>query len=88
VKSKITKDFRQLLRKLPPDVQKAAFNAYRTFKNNPYHHSLRFKKVRENPPIYSVRISLKYRALGILITDDEIEWYFIGSHDRYDQLLK
>ncbi|MDX1991041.1 MAG: hypothetical protein SF029_01545 [bacterium] len=88
MKSRISKDFRKALRNLPPDVQRAAYEAYRVFKINPYHPSLQFKKVKENPLTFSVRISIKYRALGIMMSDDEILWYFIGSHGPYDKELK
>ena len=37
-------------------------------------------------PIYSVRIGLGYRALGVREAD-EIVWFWIGSHADYDQLL-
>jgi hypothetical protein len=47
---------------------------------------LRFKHVHPTEPIYSVRISLDYRALGVL-QDDDIVWFWIGSHADYDKLL-
>ena len=37
-------------------------------------------------PIYSVRVTLGYRALGLL-QKDEIVWFWIGSHAEYDRLL-
>lgn len=38
-------------------------------------------------PIYSVRVSLNYRALGFW-ESDHIYWYWIGTHNEYDELLK
>jgi hypothetical protein len=71
---------------LPAEVQRQARRACRIFRQNPNHASLRFKPVDPSRPVYSVRISSDYRAVGILQTD-EIIWYRIGSHADYDKLL-
>jgi hypothetical protein len=44
------------------------------------------KKVHAVDPIYSVRISRDYRALGVQ-TADEIVWFWIGSHADYERIL-
>jgi hypothetical protein len=36
--------------------------------------------------IYSVRIGLGYRALGV-VHKDRVVWYWIGSHAEYDRLV-
>jgi len=74
-------------RELPLEVQSLARKAYRLFRDDPAHPSLQFKRVHEREPIYSVRVTLGYRALGLL-EDDEITWFWIGSHADYDRLLK
>ena len=61
--------------------------ACRLFRRDPSHPSLRFKQVHATRPIYSVRIGLAYRALGVLDGND-IVWFWIGSHADYDQLLR
>jgi hypothetical protein len=33
-----------------------------------------------------VRISIGYRALGIMV-DNEITWFWIGGHDEYERLI-
>lgn len=38
-------------------------------------------------PIYSVRIGISYRALG-LRDEEQIYWFWIGSHAEYDDLLR
>ena len=38
-------------------------------------------------PIYSVRVSFAYRALGLL-EGDEMIWFWIGTHAVYDRLLE
>lgn len=52
----------------------------------PNHPSLRFKKVRPTPPIYSLRIAQQYRALGA-VEADEVVWFWVGSHDECEKLL-
>jgi hypothetical protein len=37
-------------------------------------------------PIFSARVGLGYRTLGVQEGDD-IVWFRIGSHAEYDQLL-
>jgi len=86
MKSRINDDFLKAYRRLPREIREQARKAYRLFKQDPQHPSLRFKPVHPSQPIYSVRISRGYRAIGIR-TDDEIVWFWIGSHADYDRLL-
>lgn len=72
---------------LPIEIKKQAKTAYSQFRNNPYHPSLQFKRVHSNKPIYSARINIDYRAVGI-INDKEIVWFWIGSHKKYEKLLQ
>jgi hypothetical protein len=44
------------------------------------------KQVHATRPIFSVRVGLGYRALGVR-EGDEMIWFWIGSHADYDQLL-
>ena len=85
--SKRTKRFKQLFRALPKEVQEQANAAYRLFKDDPYHSGLFFKQVDTKPPLYSVRIGLHYRALGVK-QDNTIVWVWIGSHAEYDKFLR
>jgi hypothetical protein len=70
--SRTTDGFRKNFAELPADVQKQARQAYRLFIENPHHPSLRFNSIHPNRPIYSVRIGLDYRAVGIRDEDDII----------------
>ncbi len=88
MKSRRTRRFRQLLRQLPADARRQVYAAYRLFKRDPAHPSLRFKPVSTAKLIYSVRIGISYRALGRREADDLIVWFWIGTHAEYDQLLK
>lgn len=86
MKSTTTRSFRKQLAALPAEVRKRARRAYRQFISDPYHKSLRFKRVHAGEPIYSVRISMGYRAVGRL-DGDTVVWFWIGSHADYDTLL-
>lgn len=86
MKSSTTKSFRKCLKDLPTSVQEQAKKAYTLWQENPYYPSLHFKLVSQRQPIYSARVSLNYRALGLL-ESDHIYWYWIGTHDEYDALF-
>lgn len=86
MKSPITKQFRRAFDDLSEDVRFRSRQAYRIFRDDPYHPSLHFKAVHPTRPIYSVGIGLTYRALGIL-NGDQIVWFWIGPHVEYDRLL-
>lgn len=85
--SSVTKEFRKLLESLPPEVREQAERAYALWRLDPYHPSLQFKQVSRRQQIYSVRVGIGYRALG-LREDDHVFWFWIGSHTQYDQFLK
>ncbi|MDZ7288576.1 MAG: hypothetical protein ONB44_02270 [candidate division KSB1 bacterium] len=86
MKSYTTERFRKLLQQVPEQTRRQAREAYRLFMQNPYHPSLRFKQIHPVKPIYSVRINIDYRAVGTL-DEDEIVWFWIGSHTDYDKLI-
>ncbi|MFI5176339.1 MAG: hypothetical protein ACHQKY_15870 [Terriglobia bacterium] len=84
--SHTTARFREALRDLPESVRRQARNAFRLFCENPAHPGLRFRQVHPTRPIYSARININYRALGIR-EGETIIWFWIGSHDDYERLL-
>ncbi len=84
--SRTTERFRNCFAHLPDHVRTQARRGYQRFKQNPEHPGLRFKQVHSTRPIHSVRISLDYRALGVL-DGNEVIWFWIGSHADYDSLL-
>ena len=87
MKSSVTRAFRERLARLPGDVQDQATRAYALWRSNPQHPGPQFKRVSQSQPIYSVRIDIGYRALG-LRDGDHVSWFWIGSHAEYDDLLK
>jgi hypothetical protein len=85
--SRTTSAFRKLLLALPPPVQSQTKRAYRLWSESPQHPGLRFKRIHERLPIYSVRIGLGWRAVGVQQRKVMV-WYWIGSHAEYDRLIK
>jgi len=67
-------------------VKKQAVNAFKRFTKDPSHPGLRFKQVSAKSAAYSIRVSLNYRAVGIL-EGDMIVWFWIGKHGEYERLL-
>ena len=86
MKSRTTSRFWDAYADLPERIKRRARKAYELFEQNPRHPSLRFKKVHGSRPIYSVRITRDYRAVGIQ-KDESVIWFWIGSHEDYDLLL-
>ena len=84
--SRTTERFRACFARLPREIQRQAREAYTRFADNPSHPGLRFKQVHTIQPIYSVRISLDYRALGVRDGETMI-WFWIGPHSDYERLL-
>jgi hypothetical protein len=69
------------------EVRKGALHAYKLWRENPKHPSLRFKKVNAAEPIYSARIGRGCRAV-CLLENGTAKWFWIGTHEEYDHLLK
>jgi hypothetical protein len=84
--SHTTKKFRESFQKLPPQIQRQAKNVFKLFRKDPYNPVLHFGQVHPTEPIYSVRIGLGWRAVGIKQAD-HVAWFWIGSHADYDNLL-
>lgn len=85
--SKATAKFWKYYRALPADIRRQAKDAYTLFQDDPWYPSLHFKRVHSSLPVYSVRVSKDYRAVGILKAETVV-WFWIGSHADYDKLLK
>jgi hypothetical protein len=86
IQSRTSREFREAFASLPIDIQSQARRAFKLFRTDPRHPSLRFKKVDVESNVYSVRIGLGYRALGFM-EGPEVVWFWIGSHAECDQLL-
>ena len=76
----------KMYEKLPTQIQERANSQFEQLKRDPWHGSLEFKRLFKN--VWSVRVSDSYRACAVEKDDGVFEWFFIGTHDQYDTLLK
>jgi mRNA-degrading endonuclease RelE of RelBE toxin-antitoxin system len=84
MKSAVLPSFWKAYDKLDQEVKQRAQKAFRLWAENPFHPSLHFKCINVQENIWSVRISLGYRALGIW-EDDTVTWFWIGNHNDYQR---
>jgi len=87
VNSHLTDGFVNCFNRLPDRIKKLARKNYRIWKIDPKHPSISFKPVNMNLHVFSVRIGIGWRALG-LKKDDTLIWFWIGSHSEYEKQLK
>jgi len=87
VKSRTTPDFWRCFDDLPENVQKLAAKSYKRWRETPHHPGLNFKRIHNSQEIFSVRIGIRWRAIGRL-DDNVVTWFWIGSHSDYDRTLK
>lgn len=85
-RSLTTSSFWESFDRLSATDQRQAREAHRLWLLDPRMPGLRFKKVHRRP-IYSVRVNINVRAVGVLSGDDMV-WFWIGPHDEYESLLK
>lgn len=69
--------------KLPADIRNLADKNFVLLKQDPQHPSLHFKKIGR---FWSARVGRRYRALAVE-ADDNLLWFWIGSHSDYDRLI-
>lgn len=86
MKSQTLPSFWDNYKLLTEKTRHSARKAYRLWKENPFHSSLHFKCINSEENIWSVRITLSYRAIGIL-DGDTITWFWIGNHDDYEDFF-
>lgn len=78
--------FWQHYRQLPKEVQELADRAFNLLQADPSHPSLHFKKVGRTKQLWSARVGIHYRALG-MEKPEGVVWFWIGPHAEYDTLL-
>ena len=84
MKSQVLPSFWEAYSVLLESAKKAARKAFFLWRENPFHPSLHFKCVNPEERVWSVRITLGYRALGIL-EGDIVTWFWIGGHGEYER---
>lgn len=69
---------------LPDDVRELAKKSFSLLKQNPWHPSVRFKRVGA---YWAARVGLRYRALAVEAEPNVFVWFWIGPHDEYDRQI-
>jgi len=87
VKSQVTEDFWDLFSKLPERIKGQARKSYQLWKANPAHPGLHFKRIHSQETMYSVRVGIGWRVLGLL-EGDTMTWFWIGSHADYEKTIR
>ena len=86
MKSRTSKRFRDAFGILPEEIKQRSRKAFELWKSDPSHPGLKFRQISPKENIYSVRIGIGWRALGVR-EGDTITWFWIGSHAAYDRLI-
>lgn len=84
MKSATLPSFWEAYESLDPMIKRRARKAYCLWAQNPFHPSLHFKCINSEEDIWSVRITLGYRAIGVL-AGNTVTWFWIGGHDEYER---
>ncbi len=72
---------------LPSDLRTLAEKNYHLWKENPNHPGLRFKKIHAELPVFSFRVGMLYRTVGVETEDGKVVWFWIGSFDHFKELI-
>jgi len=64
--SRTTTKFWKFYKRLPKEIKEKSKEVFNFFQKDPFHPSLHFKRVHSGKPIFSIRITKDYRAIGIL----------------------
>jgi hypothetical protein len=83
--SNTTPRFWRYYNALTPEIRQLASKNFKLFQSDSQHPSLHFE--RKKPNLWSVRVGRGHRALAKQ-SDDNLIWFWIGSHDEYERLLR
>jgi Txe/YoeB family toxin of Txe-Axe toxin-antitoxin module len=86
MKSATLPSFWDVYQSLDVRTKTSARKAYRLWRENPFHPSLHFKCINDEERIWSVRITINHRAVGIF-ESDTVTWFWVGSHDDYEKFF-
>ncbi|SLM28797.1 conserved hypothetical protein [Desulfamplus magnetovallimortis] len=86
MKSHTLPSFWDAYRKLDQYVKNQARKKYELWLENPFYPSLHFKCIHTSENIWSARVTLNYRAVGVL-DGDTVTWFWIGNHYDYEKFF-
>ncbi|CCQ73267.1 Conserved protein of unknown function [Magnetospira sp. QH-2] len=68
---------------LPGEIRKLAEKNFKTWKTNPNAPGLRFKQIHKDLPVYSFRVGMKHRTVGVEAEDGALIWFWVGSFETF-----
>jgi len=72
---------------LPDEIRALAEENYKLWKDNPNHPGLRFKRIHETRPVFSFRVGMRHRTVGIETDDGKVVWFWVGSFETFQSLV-
>lgn len=72
---------------LPEDVKKLAEKNYKLWRESKNSPGLRFKQIHKSLPIYSFRVGMKHRTVGVEAPDGKIAWFWVGSFETFKKAI-
>jgi len=72
---------------LPGEIRELAEENYRLWKENPSHPGLRFKRIHETVPVFSFRVGMRHRTVGVESEDGKVVWFWVGSFETFQALV-
>ena len=84
MKSQTLPSFWEAYHLLPDHVKQSARKSFHLWRQSPFHPSLHFKCINPDERVWSVRLTLGYRALAI-VEGDTATWFWAGSHAEYER---
>lgn len=92
-KNKASRKFLELYANLDDSIKKATRDSCIIFNRDPATPSLRHKKLENSKhgshmdDSYSVSITMQYRAIYVQQKDGTNLWYWIGTHNDYENFI-
>ncbi len=72
--------------RLPPDIRALAEENFHLWQKSHDHPRLRFKQVMDDPEVFSFRVGLNHRTLGVRTPNNRIAWFWVGSLDDFARM--
>jgi len=73
---------------LPGEIRRLAEENYHSWKDNPRNPGLRFKQIHKTLPIFSFRVGMRHRTVGVETDDGRIAWFWVGSFETFRKSIK
>ncbi|MDH3228198.1 MAG: hypothetical protein OEN55_00220 [Alphaproteobacteria bacterium] len=72
---------------LPQEIRKLAEENYHSWRENPRNPGLRFKQIHDKLPIFSFRVGMRHRTVGVETGDGKVVWFWVGSFETFEKAV-